>query len=781
MKIRALSLAALLCFGATSSVSALRIQSRAIELLNVSQLSYSENTPFEVRGKIWGKAPVGEVTRILYKITDSSNTKTWEFAEPFVRTFDGTEELNLTFEFDFSDTLVDTKSNLSVELQKATMNGAFAQTLAQGTMSLVFPEKSMKDKVVSQIETFRSFVDGKSVVSQIYFKNLNVDGDFYVKAQLLDLIGNIIEEKKSVEMAVPKEEGKDISILFDMPKMPGRYKTKVQVFGGNKAVTGVKESQIIIKGDFAVISELSVTPERYFYVGDIAKIHFSGASSSWEEPLTFDMTMKDSSGTVLFSKEIPIQTDEIGRFSGDIDFTLEAEVAQLQVLVELRRGAKNLGTYEFATQKLRKLHAAEGQSKMAFAIEKVSQDFMFSGSRAKIGMLVGVAILILLILGFIFLVHHVRHTSLLLLILAFSCSITSVDAAVTSFAPADGWIVNPLATGAHNENFKKLTFQGVVDLGIGGIFPIATPIDVIVKSGETVLATMVFQTSSAEIYEFAVDISSGITDGAYPLELEMTWPGITLPGGNLEIELLRGGGEVLSAVVDTTAPIIDFGYFGSGVELGAGDFSNVPVELRVGCDDMTGCLSGSAEKFEVNGNFCSGEAFCETGVDDFILCDQVGNCSGSEQVEIQHYDPVAPVIGSFDLKNVEGGVSAKIKLKAFESYVFSVLGLSDPTEATSISIDSSACAGVDSPFFVSEAVCKEKVVSCAFSPTSRGTLLQTDTDAVCEEGCPPGTSPTIWGTCQAEGCSYTSFPFCFDWVLDGQCNTFPFCFSMILD
>jgi hypothetical protein len=776
MKIRILSLAALLLFSIIPSVSALRIQSRAIESFKVSQLSYSENMPFEVRGKIWGKAPVGEINRILYTIKDASNTKTWEFSEPLIRTFDGTEELDLTFEFDFSKVLLDEQSVLFIELQKTTMNGSLTQVLAQGSMSLIFPKQALEKKGVSRIEVLRSFIDGQSLVTQTQFKNFIADGEFEVRVQVLDKLRNIMQEKKSGQVVVGEGETKDFSLLLDVPKMPGRYITTAQVFEKDKAVTGIKEVSLTVEGEFGVISALEVTPSGYLYAGDQVVINFSGAISTWDKPVLVLLRVQDASKTEVFSKEVSLETDEIGRFSGNIEFSVSTGTDRLHVSTELRRGEKTIGTYSFSTTIARKLYPAEGQSQLSFAIEQASQDFFFSSPKAKIGMIAVVALLFFLILGFFFFIRHIRHLHLMVLAFAFFVGGGHAEG-ITSLYPENGWIINPQAPVA--ENFSKLHFNGSIDNGTGGFLPLNTPIDTQVKFNGGTAVTTSFQTADAALYDFVVNVPATVTDGTYSLELEMTWAGITLPSGKLEIELLSGT-DPLTIITDSAPPALSFEYFSGTTALNTGDFSNVPVSLKVLCDDATGCLPTSGNPFVVQGNFCSGGAFCETGkTDDFVLCDQVGNCTGSVQVEINQYDPIKPTLGDFDI--IKDTFSAKTGLKALESYIFSLINLSDPDQDNTIVIDASACEATDSPFFDAGTVCKEKIISCAISATKRGFISQADTPATCEAGCPPGTTMTTWGTCQTTECSYTHFPFCFEMILGGDCSTFPFCFNMILN
>ncbi len=800
MKFRILSLAALMLFASFSTVSALRIQSQPITQLKVSQTSYSKIFPFDIRGKIWGTAPKGEVTRILYSIEDASETKTWEFSEPFKKTFEGTEELDLDFKFDFKDVLVDGNCTLLIELQKSTMNGAFAQTVANGSMSLKFPPRAVEKKALSKIEMFNAFFDKTSAVTQIRFKNMQKEGKFTVKAQLLGATGEVIQKKTSAVLPLARGEEKEISVLLDAPAEPGRYTVEVQVFKGKVPVTGIKEMVLIKKGDFAIISELEITPNQYFYVDDVATIRFAGRNSSWGEPLIVKLVVKNSDKKEVFTKAFPVQTDEIGRFSGETKFTIASETAQLHVVTKLRKGVKTLGVYEYSTRPLKKLHATEGQSELSFAMEKASQEFEFSGLRVKMGVIIGIGILILLIVGFIFFIRHMRHLKLFILLLAFF--VAGVDAATNSEYPSSpGFVINPSAT----DNFKTLKFKGNIDLFTSNAFVLDTDITVVVhfkdiaSSGDTLYQTdsIIFKTLvEPNEYEFFADAPAAMLDGEYPLELVFTGDGVVEGVAPLEVDLQ------LTIFADSTSPVSVpsgmFQYFDSGsAVLESGDFTNQPVQLGVVCDDETGCRPEGAEIFKVQGNFCPiadpVDAFCETGkTDDFILCDKVGNCTVPAQVDIHHYDPVAPEITSLDLKDTAGSVSATTLLKALDSYVFSLFGLADPDTTTdAVTIDNSACGDpLTSPFVDDGTNCVEKEVSCTIidivtGEYLRGSRAHDEDNAACDS-CPFGTIPTPEGICVIVPLSvcplgyYDKFPFCFTWTLKPCSQTqLPLCFDII--
>ena len=780
MKSRIFSLAALIFLTVAAPVAAIRIQSTAIDSLKLSQIR-QEGNPFLIHGRIWGPAPKGDVSRISYRITDTSGTTTWEFAEPFVRSYSGEETLDLDFEFDLSNELLDQSSFFTVEFQDATMNGAFAQTIARGSMPIVFSSPEDVPEKISAIEKFRTFVDGPSIVSQIGVRNAGKTRELSIRARLLDAIGAVVDTKRSAEMTVPAGENKEFSLLFDVPRDSGKYQVEVQALNGKKAITGIKKLPVIVEGDFALLSNLRVLPNEYLYKGETAMIFFSGVGSVPNDTLKLSIQVQDATKVEIFTQDTEVQTDVLGRFSGELSVPITVDTEQLHIFATLKKGEKVIGVYPFSTPIMKKLVPSEGQSSMSFAIERVSQEFLVSSPKAKIGLIAVIALIIVLVVGMIFLLRHMRHTKLLLLGIAFLGGSVVHAAGVTSLYPEHQWVVNPQASAAQ-ENFKKVLFQGTVDFGTGGVFPVSEPIATQVKLGTTETITTSFTTIDPNQYYFIVTVPSTLTDGTYPLELEMTWDGITLPGGSLQIELLYAPGQPLLLVSDGTPPTPSFNYFSGGTLLNSGEYSNVPVELGVVCDDATGCLTDTEQSFEVKGNFCTGGDFCTAGaVDDFVICDMVGNCASPAQVELNQYDPLQPELDDFDI--TKDGFSAKTQLKALESYVFSFLNLTDPTEDATVVVDENACSNENSPFFVNDSLCIEKVVSCALSPTRRGTLNQQGGGTSCEstDPCPPGTSITPEGDCFLATCDYSHFPYCFEMILDGTCSSFPFCFEMVLE
>lgn len=779
MKARIFSLAALILLSVVAPVSAIWIQSTSVHSLKVSQIRQVKETPFLVRGKIWGSAPVGEVSRILYRLTDVSGATTWEFTEPFVQTYSGEESLDLTFEFDFSKELVNSDSTFVVELQKSSMNGAFAQTVARGSMSLVFP-KETEQKTILGINSSKVFVDGQSIVSQINIQNGIEKKEIFIKVNLLNAVGLLVSTNNSSKITIESQKKQDFSVLLDMPQKSGRYMAEIQGFSQGEAVTGIRKLPVVVQGDFALLSVLDIFPQKYLYKGETASVSFSGASSLPQQSLSLDFRIQDAQKADIFAKNIEVMTDVMGRFSGDFQFLVENETEKMYVVSTIKKGIKEIGSYSFSTPVMKKLLPSQGQSTMSFAIENASQEFFFSSPKAKIGIVVVMVLLLLLIIGFFFFLRHVRHTNILVLLLALTFGGMAQAEGVTSLYPEQNWVINPQAE-LEQENFKKVLFEGNVDFGTGGVFPVSTPISAQVNIGTAETISTTFETIDPNQYYFIVTIPSTLADGTYPLALEMTWDGITLAGGMLGIELLYTDEQPLLLVADGTPPVTSFDYFSDGTVLNSGEFSNIPVEIGVVCDDTTGCLSDTANTFEVQGNFCTGESFCTEGaVDDFVVCDAVANCAVPVQVQINQYDPIAPTLDSFDI--TKEGVSAKTQLKAFESYVLSFLNLTDSEVDDTVTIDEHACSNESSPFYVKGSACVEKIVSCALDPTRRGTLNQADENATCEstDSCPPGTILTLEGDCELAVCDYNSFPYCFDWILDGECSTFPFCFEMVL-
>lgn len=784
MKIKILSLAALLICGLFSDASALRLSSESRTQFNISQTSYSERTPFKISGKIWGPAPVGEVTRILYTLKDASNNTLWEFAEPYVRTFEPDQKIEADFKFDFSDVLISGDSVLLVELQNSSMSGAFTKTLAQGVLRLVFPSKFKQELLVSQIKKFLPVVTEKEVVNQITFQNNGDSEEFFAKVRLHNQTGEEIMSLDTPVVNIEEGESHDFELTFTRPEIIGVYDISAQVYSGRKALTGINRKEITFGGEFGVFSDLRISPAEFLYAGDTATIEFEGAISTAEVPVQVKIRVQDKKGNEVFASDEELTSDIVGKISGTASFVVPKETSELIVVGEFFRGNKSLGRSEYRTGIYKKLMASEGQSQLSFQAERVQQEFETGNLYKKMGMILMLALILGIAGSFIWIVIHrskpVQHLVLLLGV----CGLFSVANAanvIVSNEPAQNWLVS---SDAEDEMLRKIRFSGIVEVGVSGVFPVNSDITAEVRflnssAGVEGTVTQNFQTDAANTYDFTIDSPTILGDGEYGLEIAFTWPGITLPGGVLEISLLYNE-EPLIVIIDSSEPEVVLTYYrfdgeGQFQELQEGDFTKTPVYVSATCTDDRGCMSGVDSKFLVTGNFCTGADFCLEGIDEFLVCDQIGNCAAPAQAEIKYYDPVAPNASALTLQSRASGT-----IKALTSYLLEITDMADANEAA-LAVDSHACGGEDSPFYADniESVCREKFKVCGVDASTRGIIDQENDPETCRQDCPEGTTYTPWGTC--EECSFTNFPFCFDWQLGGpRCESFPFCFEAIL-
>ena len=461
MKQRFFACLAILLFSVVAPAFALRIQSQAISPLKVSQISSSHFNPEILEGKIWGPAPQGEVTHIAYRIFDEGGVPTWEGLQAYNRIFEGTEELDISFEFDISDVLADENSTVRVQMQKRSMDGAFAQVIAQGSFSLVFPKEIQENRTVSRIEKMTSLVEAQNVVVRVQFKNLSQEGKFFMNTKLL-------EEIDSAKKTLLPEGSAEFNVLFHATEDPGKYKVSAQVYSEmGYPVSGIKLQQVFVEGDFALVSSLQVAPEEYFYAGEMAEFIVKGVHSSWGEPLTLDFSVRDDAGTEIFTREFPVQTNEIGQFEQRIEVPVYKETAQLETEIALRCGAQLLGEYVYTTERSKKIRPAEGQSSLSFVFERVGQEFSFGGPREKIIIVLSFLAMGAIIAGFVFLMIRIRnlHMVLLLGILLWSSPAFADTGGTTtgntrySVSPERGFTIKPGA----DDVFEVIRFEGVVD------------------------------------------------------------------------------------------------------------------------------------------------------------------------------------------------------------------------------------------------------------------------------------------------------------------------------
>ena len=791
MKNRILSLATMLICGLFSTASALTVTSQAITQFKISQTRFSEDTPFIIRGKIWGSAPIGEVNRILYRLEDNSQNTLWEFAEPYKKTFSEGDQLDAEFEFDFSDVLIGGDSDLIVELQYSSMNGSFAQTLAVGKLNIVFPEAVKEDLVISEITKFATAASTEEIKGVVSFINNGEQGTFLAEVKVFDAQGLSLSTKRTDIVTLEKGEKHDFEVSFTSPPKVGLYELHAQVLSKQKPVTGISKKTVTIKGDFGVLSDLRITPSDFLYAGDVATVEFTGAISAVKVPLNVHLKVTNKAGTEVFASKEEMNADQTGRFSGSASFVIPEETSELKVSAELLREGKALWNANYRTGIYKKLSPSAGQSEISFQAEQVKQEFETGTLFQKLGMILLLIGILAVAALFVWLVMKTRRAAPIAMFLLATCGMFSVAHAgnvIISNQPIRGWTVAPNSS-VEDALFRQLHFSGIVELGVSGHFPEGSDIDYTVNfmsDPETVVqaVTGTFQTPYSNKYDFIIEVPNTLDDGEYALQLVIGWAGMSsnplFSDGEPLTIILMDGIVPLTIKVDKTSPVTNLGYFqykdGAYQEIPTGGFSNTPVHVSVGCDDVNaGCIPGVDDKFEVNGNFCAGDTFCETGkIDTYVLCDQVGNCAQPGPLDIRHYDPVAPVATGVEVSGEVGGI-----MSALKSYILDIVGLNDPAEGT-FPVDADACGGEDSPFFRDEAdgVCKERLKICGLTASTRGILDQSLAVHTCTEDCPEGMDKSPWGTC--EPCSTTNFPYCFDWQLEVKCETFPFCFEMTL-
>lgn len=756
MKIRIISLALLLLSCVFSTTFALKLTSQAITQFNISQLSYSEESPFKIKGKIWGDAPEGEINRMLYKLENPQGNILWEFVEPYEREFAPGEPISEEFEFDFSDVLIDGESVLRIELQTSSMNGSFSQTKATGFLNLIFPERVRKEIKVSEITQFSSEVLEGIVYNKIDFRNNREAGLFTAKITLIDSAGVEKIVRNTEEFTVESYNDHKFELHFPSPEEPGVYEVRAQIFSGKDAVTGMEKREIVTIGDIGVLSELRITPKEFLYAGNKAMIEFVGAVSNINEPTAVNLLVQDRADKEVFTLSQEVEIDETGKFTGAASFVVPDETAELIVTANIIQAEKLVGTSQYKTGIQKKVAASIGQSEISFQAEQVKQEFETGDLQRKIGMILILVVILVLAGLFIWIVLRTRGVKQLIIPLLLMGLFSMANAEVTFTQPVDGWTVAPQSSTL---GFRQLHFMGTVEVGPSGIFPIGSDITVYTRffpEGSSVADathTFSFITSVNSEYEYVIEVPNTLSDGAYSVQIEFEWSGLT---EELIVDL-----DDLIISVDNTSPQPELTYYKMDgtqyQELLEGEYTNQPVRVASSCEDETGCFAGINNPFIVTGNFCTGESYCEEdAIDDYLVCDQVGNCSQPLQAEIKHYDPVAPTATGVQLSDKTGGT-----MKAMQEYVLSLIGLGD-AEIEELTIDDSACGGDDSPFFKDETntICREKYAMCAISASSRGIIDQRLTGQSCAAECPPGMDLTEWNTC--DPCSQVSFPMCFD-------------------
>lgn len=170
-------------------------------------------------------------------------------------------------------------------------------------------------------------------------------------------------------------------------------------------------------------------------------------------------------------------------------------------------------------------------------------------------------------------------------------------------------------------------------------------------------------------------------------------------------------------------------------------FTNDGVDITLNCGDD--CI-GDGDTITVKGNFCDDDATCDTtGVNDFVVCDNVLNCSGNPvPLELKHYDPEPPTFTQISLKSETNGTrsgNSTTALKTDDIYVLSILNAVETT-STDTPVDTDACGSGADNFFKNGIICQQDEFSCALSSTQRGTATFNNGNLVCGASCDNGSN-----------------------------------------
>lgn len=814
MNFRKLSLSALAIFLGifitTNYSLAINIESRPINNVEVSFIP-SENEGI-LNGKVWGNKQIPEASKMIVELVDTNQAviisneievatkKDKNFSENFTLKI---SEYNLSGDYTIKARVLD-KNNL---------------VLSFGEKKKLFESKNTEN-INSSIANLVIRSDKELVSGSVGFLNNDLDGEFTAK---IDIYRDDTERKyvgtfNSEKVFVKSGEEKEITFSFDSPAEPQIYEAEVSIMQKGKEITGKLTKQFLIKGDFGEFYKIKIGPEKYIKKGETITVEFTGATTTKKDQvLSVEIDLTDNNGFSA-KKFVNVSPESLlGGFEGKEVFLATKGVSQIVANISLWNGNDELAKISKSTELFKKPENENFISK----IKEIKTGVKLSSSdRYKI-----ILILTLIVLAIIIFIRGLVRSSKSKNFFIFFCLIIISGAAFASSPTGTLYPANGIGYNSNSESgfFNKIGFWGYLfNPLLGGYFPITNETinyEVTISNGiRSIIVPGTFTNKNSYEYKFNVNVPSELEDGTYipsirffgsSIENRLADLGILETDGSrateINLTLSNIEGNPIKIIIDSKSPNQTFTFKKLSEDvINDGEFINEQFTNTPVCGDAgVGCYAGGDSvytAFNTKGNFCDSSlpvgntrTFCGA-IHEFKVCDIVGNCN-TQSVDIDFYDPVAPVTlggdfiqteganvnsifdtaeweeitaveanqnptqlsGSFNSNNVLSGVS----ISPENIYSFGLRGTNDPRESTSEMSDSSACEQ-SNDFYVDNGMCVEKEVVCALSPYDRG--ISTKGEG-CTVICPPNFNDLDGnGICEPE-CYYDKFPYCFDLII----------------
>lgn len=813
------------------------LKTRTTKPLTIYLYPFAGNHPRKIMGEISVSGDLSNAEKIVFDLETKYRELLWRKELLWRDRFERGGEVKVPFVFDLPERNMETELRL-----KAVVQAPYEKTLAEGE-NMVFLPKLQDEVLAFSAVNNLNLIKGSSVTNGSFlFKNKSIVAPLKARITIKpDALSQAEAQEIWVDVdAVALEKSKVIKFNFPTPNQPQLYLVGVQVFTADDIpLSGILEKKFLVQGLFAEVINFDYQPKNYWNANTNITIDFSGEISdpvvkSAEARIKLfshasDKEAGDGLNDVIYENTEIITINRYRQITGATSFDVPWGMEQLRGTIEFLAKGEIVGTFDFTTP----VYPAPPKTIAEHIVSTITAPLSQNNSLSVMQRVLIMMGVVIFLAGFIVLVIFILKKSNknhLILALCLAFSLASVSAENRHFTHFEDETYTSSISASPSMSlgdsyFRRIPIRGIAETVSGGefipgnnvkvdsyffppnILDIPDPLpfdsaDLLTAGAVMVTVNFTAETASDYFYEVAIEGSSDfLTEGVYRLArmefdptgspvipvvdfeagaeyaftIDQTSPTVNLSVTNLSDNPLLDP-DLFGAVADEEKATQALNYFVSG-----------PVKVSVDCG---GDCPEDGNSFEVLGNFCSQATTCDAvGVRSFTFCDGVLNCSDPVELELKHFDGVAPLFSNFELALQDSPATKRagndgIPLKVDEKYIFSVLNSLEGSTISNASVDDHACGGGVSDiaaddFFNNGTTCQQKNFSCARSSNQRGSMAVVDEFGtiipsakwVCDASCDSGMVPYYCGptdpnlpsgpkNCCLPECKF-SFPYCF--------------------
>jgi len=426
------------------------------------QLSIS---PFEAGKKVlsgritFDEAPNETIQHVEFSISSNQYGKEWTQRMPWSSQYVRSNGVvRIPFSFDLKNLGIIGEKNLT-----ATVFDAENQTVALKTKDLSFMQID-NEAILSKISNLTTEDTDQTITVKFDFRNHLEAGELTAQALVFEDSSKekLLFTAQSESKALTNSEETEFEIAIEKPTQPKIYYVSVEVTRDETPETGTLEWIFQVEGDFATITNIKTSPNRFLTAGDELLLKVSGFTDQENQPLTAEVHVRseaDPSNTAaeFFVQEFAITADEYRYFNDEFVVPIQWDTPQTWGDIRLKKNGAIIGQKSFATDKF----TQSSQSRL----EDLKQNVSLFNNRvgSSKGIIIAGILIFIAIMGLIFvIIKFIRRQKRL-----FGLSILVLLASGLSFQSAQAVIIFEdtvydyyRTTGDLAEEFDLIGFNG---------------------------------------------------------------------------------------------------------------------------------------------------------------------------------------------------------------------------------------------------------------------------------------------------------------------------------